>query len=291
MQWHDIINRYSSTALTFEKDYFPALQGLAKRVSPSMGEYLAGLWSTSLWADLAWRLDPFTASSNRPEFWRAPTWSWASTTGRPILCSDKQQPTDLVMVSANIVPMGDDPTGELKSAELVLEGCLVKASVIHLDHLATWALPLPSLSVSSAGLALYTKKKRLLFTPGRRGPRCLWDYKIESPGAHHVSDGEDVFLMKILEGNGVNHSIWMIIRSSPKKTGTFERIGLFIVSHWALEHTHPWASREPSDEISEERTRAFAEQGEYDTFEEIVEVEQALRHKYEDSPEIQITLV
>jgi hypothetical protein len=42
-EWQEIVVSYSNTRLTFRKDKFPALQGLAKKITPRIGKYLAGL--------------------------------------------------------------------------------------------------------------------------------------------------------------------------------------------------------------------------------------------------------
>lgn len=46
--WQAIVRRYSGMKLSHTKDVFPALQGLAKRMPPRMGQYLAGLWRETL---------------------------------------------------------------------------------------------------------------------------------------------------------------------------------------------------------------------------------------------------
>ncbi|KAK4209767.1 hypothetical protein QBC37DRAFT_391026 [Rhypophila decipiens] len=106
-RWHHLVEEYTPLNLTFEKDIFPALSGLATqmatctdlnrlgRVVPAPIEFkftvwLAGLWSHSLQRDLLWRVvdyddeqDDRDASprTRRPRKWRAPSWSWASVIG------------------------------------------------------------------------------------------------------------------------------------------------------------------------------------------------------------------
>lgn len=61
--WFKIIANYSSRNITEPRDRLPALAGLAQRYAALMewpGEdYLAGLWRTSLIADLLWRRQTF----------------------------------------------------------------------------------------------------------------------------------------------------------------------------------------------------------------------------------------
>lgn len=73
-EWRGIVKDYTGTDLTFPKDIFPALQGLAKRFTPILGRYFAGLWEETLTASLSWecvRGLPHCANSCE---WRAPTW-------------------------------------------------------------------------------------------------------------------------------------------------------------------------------------------------------------------------
>lgn len=80
-QWRDMVVNYTMKNLTFDKDVFPALSGLAKEMQfhrPN-SEYHAGLWSDSFVVDMLWRLkSPAYTATVRPSDWRAPSWSWAS---------------------------------------------------------------------------------------------------------------------------------------------------------------------------------------------------------------------
>ena len=52
-RWVDIVSRYSQLNLTFEKDTFPVLQGIASAIKQERGcQYFAGLWEDSLLKDL-----------------------------------------------------------------------------------------------------------------------------------------------------------------------------------------------------------------------------------------------
>ena len=55
--WHHIINAYTGLDLTFPKDKFPALAGLAVEVGKSRpgDQYLAGVWCQTFIPDLLWR--------------------------------------------------------------------------------------------------------------------------------------------------------------------------------------------------------------------------------------------
>ncbi|KAL5593133.1 hypothetical protein FOBRF1_012235 [Fusarium oxysporum] len=88
--WNDFISRYTKAQLTFRSDTLVALQGIVERIvearrvsnkSTRELEYVAGLWhDANFQQSLLWR--PKAGSSpNRPDCYRAPSWSWASLDG------------------------------------------------------------------------------------------------------------------------------------------------------------------------------------------------------------------
>ncbi|CAI4214482.1 unnamed protein product [Parascedosporium putredinis] len=83
--WSSIVRDYTALYLTFEKDVFPALSGIARQMSHLTGSrYVAGLWEDSLLSGLCWHVDGRSSRPSemllepRPSVWRAPTWSWAA---------------------------------------------------------------------------------------------------------------------------------------------------------------------------------------------------------------------
>ncbi|KAH7364057.1 heterokaryon incompatibility protein-domain-containing protein [Rhexocercosporidium sp. MPI-PUGE-AT-0058] len=85
--WYGCVEDYSLRQLTHASDKLPALSGLAFAIhDPTMGEYLAGIWSKDLGAGLFWaRHTAREELYNRPFLkchkYRAPSWSWASCEG------------------------------------------------------------------------------------------------------------------------------------------------------------------------------------------------------------------
>ncbi|KAF5591863.1 hypothetical protein FPCIR_5931 [Fusarium pseudocircinatum] len=88
--WNDFINRYTKARLTFSSDMLVALQGIVERITEARRgsdkstpelKYVAGLWrDDSFQQSLLWR--PKAGSSpTRPDYYRAPSWSWASLDG------------------------------------------------------------------------------------------------------------------------------------------------------------------------------------------------------------------
>lgn len=105
-RWHQLIEQYSTLHLTKDADVLPAFSGVASHFgkllesaekhcaygskSPSWHayqttrleakrplQYLAGLWRECLWRNLLWYVHA-TEATKRTDFYRAPTWSWAS---------------------------------------------------------------------------------------------------------------------------------------------------------------------------------------------------------------------
>lgn len=54
MAWQKLVKHYCAKALTYTDDILPALQGLVKMTSQSMGECLAGRWRNTLIKSLSW---------------------------------------------------------------------------------------------------------------------------------------------------------------------------------------------------------------------------------------------
>lgn len=100
LYWSMLIEEYSLRNLTFGMDKLPAMLGTSQMFQtkyPSLGQYIAGLWSGDLARGLCWgpslvqfkedRKRPGYAYNDacalfsRPEQARAPSWSWASVDG------------------------------------------------------------------------------------------------------------------------------------------------------------------------------------------------------------------
>jgi hypothetical protein len=82
-RWHDLVQRYTSLALTREEDKLVALSGVAEEYARRRLEaddvYLAGIWKSDWIHGLLWYSTD--KHRKRPKEWRAPTWSWASIEG------------------------------------------------------------------------------------------------------------------------------------------------------------------------------------------------------------------
>lgn len=89
-QWHNIVELYSEPELTKDKDSLPALSGLAERMAPFLGNYLAGLWTRSFLSDLCWRTNTLVFRPQRPAEYRGPSWSWVSTKAKVTFWTEEE---------------------------------------------------------------------------------------------------------------------------------------------------------------------------------------------------------
>lgn len=120
-QWHVIVSEYTKLKLSFERDIFPALQGIARYIAKQRGSrYLAGLWEDTLLYDLFWVYSGSESGmviSVGTDTYRAPTWSWASRIAHVKWWTIRQAYHTSVsasVVHVETIPIGDDPMGEVQ---------------------------------------------------------------------------------------------------------------------------------------------------------------------------------
>jgi len=121
--WEKIVTIYTTKSLTYPRDIFPGLQGLAKLVPPAMGRYFAGHWESTLAQSLCWYTGRRVTS--KLEEWRAPSWSWAAAPGKVAWLHrgiDSNSATYATVLSAMTTPKGNDPMGQISHGVIVLRG-------------------------------------------------------------------------------------------------------------------------------------------------------------------------
>lgn len=224
--WHDMVEDHSCLELTFESDVFPATSGLAKglrRVRES--GYLAGLWETSLLADLCWyvpsRRVPSASSEvapkSRPSRWRAPTWSWASVLG-PVRFMTVEDPIHPCQVlEAHCTPVGTDPTGQLVGGHLLLKGLLVPTDLLYKAQAGT--LEAPPWQILDLGLLR-----------GWMGNQHA-DYDPSLAGPGHLSAGSTVYCFLVGQARPTDVLCFLVLRRVDDDNDTevpchvYERLG------------------------------------------------------------------
>lgn len=81
--WRVAVKNYTSRAISVPGDKLIALAALAEEYHDVIQtSYIAGLWEGTLLADLLWSRDTDSEAMSRPEYYRAPSWSWAAIDGQ-----------------------------------------------------------------------------------------------------------------------------------------------------------------------------------------------------------------
>jgi hypothetical protein len=227
-QWYNVVNTYTNLNLTFRKDIFPALQGVTKRMQVARkSTCLAGIWEDSLPADILWSCATPSSSATKETAYWAPSWSWASHQGA---VSWPPKPNSLTKVSIEVVhvsvtPAGDDPTGELVAAEIVLRGRLKSVSVDNSRPLFPWVVPLrdgyPDTSIVGEEMELMCPVVRKT----NDGRTRYWhkfdmDVGLESPFE----------VLLLLVGEEASFTFCLVLREKDQREDggvrTFERVGV-----------------------------------------------------------------
>jgi hypothetical protein len=255
-RWHDVVSQYSTRAITFEDDLFPAIQGVAKRFQAERKcAYYAGLWEDTFLYDLLWYWYWFP-DSYRPKQNRAPSWSWASIYAPKSTdkrAEDNRHRTlfwfieedwsgighaspqeQACVISVATTPTGDDPTGQVDAGVLKLRGrCL---------HATEEYVSLPPLSQTGkamrATIAEYEEQKpNTSLIIRRHDAQASEIMRITGPDRWHYDcslDTElmhDIVLMEIVK-NDIKTACLALQRVHT--TDTYQRVGLAVIRHSEL---------------------------------------------------------
>ncbi|KAI0966028.1 heterokaryon incompatibility protein-domain-containing protein [Xylaria arbuscula] len=218
-RWHEIVEEYSYLDLTFEKDKFPALSGVAKQMQRVRdARYVAGLWEDNLVEDLLWKT--WALSAERPSKWRAPTWSWASINGRIRYdsSSDEVKRIFALILEIECTPLADDSTSQLASASIVLSSHMVAATLRK------------NTNTNSAPSTLY---RYMLEAADEEHYVFQSDYTL--PDDEHV--GQAVYCLW-MRCRGSNSSYWcfdcLVLRCVDAAQQLYERLG----TAWIAKYPH-----------------------------------------------------
>ncbi|KAL2061615.1 hypothetical protein VTL71DRAFT_6992 [Oculimacula yallundae] len=128
--WHQIIIYYNARSLTKAQDKLIAISAVAKEFhSLNQDMYLAGMWQKELETELLWNVEGFSERTASPGVFVAPSWSWASVTGKilflnPELKSPLHNSFMIQILECKTVPMTIDPTGQVSGGYLKSRGWL-----------------------------------------------------------------------------------------------------------------------------------------------------------------------
>jgi hypothetical protein len=220
--WELLVEEYSAKSLTKVGDIFPALQGLAKVVSPVMGHYLAGHWNASLVHSLVW-YRTFHATVRVADRRCAPTWSWASSSGRVRWPNQglRLRQSLCTVLSATTVPIGEDVTGQLDSGWFVLKGKYLPCKTrYNTDSSRPFSSEIDThVGSVSAGSSAF-----------RRYPFNL-DCS-EATERHGEGDGPDAKAFLVCEDSVAQY--WLILTTAAISSA-YKRLGLMMIEKWSPE--------------------------------------------------------
>jgi hypothetical protein len=146
--WRYVVFEYSSRHLSFPEDRLPALAGIAKRLTPFAGTYVAGLWKESIVHHLGWEhksmqtwpqggseadLESDSIRSSHGTSYKArpsPSWSWVSVPYgvfiAPLLTADARLVECHVQLASE-----KSPYGQVRRATIMLEARIIQFSELR----------------------------------------------------------------------------------------------------------------------------------------------------------------
>ena len=218
-QWGLAVGIYTSRNLTYDKDIFPALQGLAKIFAAAKNsDYLAGLWKDTLVCDLLWRINK--APQRRPK-WRAPTWSWAAVSSEVCLEVGHRSLKILANATASVEPVGIDPFGELRSGRLIITGLAVKVRLSILNKNSAYIERTPALPDWPEGPVPFLGA----FCRAHDVPETLYsaDYDYSVRGPEFVPYGAKIELVLVAQSSDA-HFFALVLKCVDENAQLFHRI-------------------------------------------------------------------
>lgn len=130
-EWYNMIQEFAERQFSVQTDRLPAISGLATPVAAQKrGRYCAGLWWKDIGYSICWTT--LNSLSSRPDFYIAPSWSWASIIG-PITFPDighafffpaPQTMGSVIFHDYQAIHRRSNPYGEIECAWLELEAPL-----------------------------------------------------------------------------------------------------------------------------------------------------------------------
>ena len=175
--YNSVIEDYADKSLTKCTDKLPALSGLAKLISPSLGRYHAGIWEFNLVHGLLWesnwrRMDERNACHRHPSgSFVAPSFSWASRQGGVTTFSRREDfisSTDCKAVyyaevrQVECRPYGDDKFGEVTGGSLTLYTCGIPVAYGGEANDLGWMITLSGDGIEESSFTLDTVEDKKL---------------------------------------------------------------------------------------------------------------------------------
>lgn len=219
-QWEKLVMNFTGRNLTYASDRLPAISGLASQLHTSLqAEYWAGFWSDTFPQCLLWFvLDRHNdnrgtrSKSKRILPVQAPTWSWASVTGRVILSSrDSNFESALEDVKVTCIPSSANKYGALGKAEIKTRCTLTP---IRMNERPGWREDLKEFEAVIHTTREGANEQKL---EGQFNPDVLGD-------GYEVHANESYFLLSV--GRTALGGL-IVLRPTGTHPNRYERVGLF----------------------------------------------------------------
>ncbi len=183
VDWNRLLSVYTSLSLSFQKDKFAAIGGIARTFQGS-GRYIAGLWEGNIYENLCWAVEDVTRPRVSP--WHAPTWSWASIYDRvipthPNCGHARRGPFAFTVRESFVQHVGPDTFGDVVAAHLIVSAHLLPGRLVY------------DTAMQARGSEL--KGFFMVEIDGVPSFPLLADCLLHEPGEGHVPSGTEVFLM------------------------------------------------------------------------------------------------
>ena len=248
--WTEIVGEYTQRALTNPEDKLVALAPVAQLFQRAWkSDYLAGLWSDTLVDDLLWYKNS-GMRHQRPEAYRAPSWSWAAVDGRVMAHTEDDrldtgskdtQSCDVTSCSVAVAtPLL--PLGEVTAGLLIIQTIMVPA---------TWN---PDASLPDLYLQPFDAMPGQVELPRRRpsaseaSPTDLVHIGCAYPDS--VENVHEVWAVPIRWNGATEYAAGFIVaRAMEGGAGRFRRVGYFRTSDSAPPGGLAWMSGREAQEI------------------------------------------
>lgn len=182
--WCVLLHTYTRCGITQAQDKLIALAGIATRVHETLqDQYLAGIWRSWLMYDLCWHVD-FTSQgkpAQRLDFYRAPSWSWASMEG-PVNLGGSVLIHPSASLACEVLGVGSEPIskanpfGAVRTAKMTTRGRLAQFTVR--DDPLLKSSPVEWHRMSSAGAARFSVNEIPI---PRMGIAAVFDNALATP--------------------------------------------------------------------------------------------------------------
>ncbi|KAJ1334082.1 HET domain-containing protein [Microdochium nivale] len=225
--WNSIVRAYSATRLTHGSDKLIALSGVAKYFAPRIGDvYVVGMWRKYLASSLLWHVKDEAqgdgSASNRPEVYRAPSFSWASVDGQVV--TEPPAHPDLLLfkvVDFHLDYVSADTTGLVKSGYIDIRG-----QVRPFEMLVKYTLQLQQLYMVVNGVTVKDPTKQ----EWDNGPLVHLDVGQQSFVAENA-DNLLFYLPARKQRTFEEHVSFILLAALDPSQAIFRRIGLAVATN------------------------------------------------------------